>query len=224
MFGVLLIVVGTSAGRRGSVNSVKGLAGDCACEVVAGLYHVWQVAPAVGCRVPGDGAGANGEVDVAPGKYPPTVVSSRSGRRAASRQVGNCSPGVRVRIVAPGIARRSIAAARVNVVVERGGHEGMVGKRVVCSHGARICGNIVYLDVKIGADSAAGDAIDLSVQVSTGMEVGRNGIGWQARVVGVADRVVPPKRGCRVEGLVHAAKQVDIGAVGCTAEPAPRLW
>src|SRR5262249_47207188 len=156
-------------------------------------------APRVRSRVPGDRTGANGEVDVASCKYPPAVVSAGGSSGAARRQIGNCSPGVRIRIVAPGIARRGIAAAGVNIVTEGDCHEGVVGKRVVCSHRPGICRNVEYLDVKIGADSATSDAIDLAVEISTGMEVGRNGIGWQARVVGVADRVVPPKRGRRVE-------------------------
>ena len=99
----------------------------------------------------------------------------------------------------------------------------MVGERVVRSHRPRICGNVVNLDVKIGTDSAARNAIDLAVEVSTGMKVSRDGIGWQANVVGIADRVVPPKCGCGVEVLVFATKQIDIGAVGCTAEPTTRL-
>ena len=99
----------------------------------------------------------------------------------------------------------------------------MVGEGVVRCHRPRICGNVVNLDVKIGTDSAARNAIDLAVEVSTGMEVSRDGIGWQARVVGIADRVVPPKCGCSVEVLVFATKQIDIGAVGCTAEPSTRF-
>src|SRR5438046_8608968 len=99
----------------------------------------------------------------------------------------------------------------------------MVGEGVVRCHRPRICGNVVNLDVKIGTDSAARNAIDLAVEVSTGMEVCRDGIGWQASVIGIADRVVPPKCGCGVEVLVFATKQIDIGAVGCTAEPSTRL-
>src|SRR5947208_11047044 len=99
----------------------------------------------------------------------------------------------------------------------------MVGEGVVRCHRPRTCGNVVNLDVKIGADSAARNAIDRAVEVSTGMEVCRDGIGWQASVIGVADRVVPPRCGCGVEVLVFATKQIDIGAVGCTAEPTTRL-
>src|SRR5436190_1569029 len=99
----------------------------------------------------------------------------------------------------------------------------MVGEEVVRCHRPRICGNVVNLDVKIGTDSAARNAIDLAVEVSTGMEVCKDGIGWQANVIGVADRVVPPKCSCGVEILVFATKQIDIGAVGCTAEPTTRL-
>lgn len=77
--------------------------------------------------------------------------------------------------------------------------------------------------MEIGAHSAACDAVDFAVEVGGGVEVGRNSIGWQARVVSVADRVVAPKRGRRREDLVHAAKQVNIGAVACGAEPATRF-
>src|SRR6202035_5383511 len=42
-------------------------------------------------------------------------------------------------------------------------------------------------------------------------------------VIGIGDWVVAPKCGCRVEVLVHATKQIDIGAVACAAEPATRL-
>ena len=76
--------------------------------------------------------------------------------------------------------------------------------------------------MKIGADRAPGDAVDFAIEVSTGMEVSRDGIRRQARVIGVADRVIAPERRRRVEILVHPAKQVDIGAVACSAEPATR--
>ena len=66
------------------------------------------------------------------------------------------------------------------------------------------------------------DAVDFAVEVGGGVEVGGDGIRGQARVIGIAGRVVAPKRGRRVEVLVHAAKQVDIGAVACGAEPATR--
>ena len=99
----------------------------------------------------------------------------------------------------------------------------MVGKWVVCSHRPGICGNIVNLDVKIGADSAAGDAVDFAVEIDRGVEIGGNGIRRQARVIGVADRVVAPKRGSRGEVLVHAAEQVDVRPIACSTEPATRL-
>ena len=76
--------------------------------------------------------------------------------------------------------------------------------------------------MKISADSAPCNAIDLSVDVRRCMEVGRDGIRRQACVIGIADRVVAPKRGRGVEVLVHAAKQIDIGSIGCAAEPASR--
>jgi hypothetical protein len=100
----------------------------------------------------------------------------------------------------------------------------MVGKWVVCSHGPGVCGNVVNLHVKIGADSGPCDAVDFAVEVRRGVEVGGDGIRWQARVVGVGDRVIAPKRGRRIEVLVHAAKQVDIRAVAYGAEPSTRRW
>ena len=95
----------------------------------------------------------------------------------------------------------------------------MVGKRVVCSHRPRICGNIVNLDVIIGADSGARDPVDFPIEVGRGVEVGGDGIRGQARVIGIADRVVAPKRGSRIEVLVLAAKQVDVGAVADRGQP-----
>ena len=187
------------------------------------MHHACQIAPSVRSRVPGNRAGADGEVDVAACKQPSAVVGSGGGSGAARRQISDCGPSVRGRIVAPGLVRGGIAAARVNIVTERGCHQAVIGKRVVCSHRPAICRNVVNLDVKIGANSATGDAVDFAVEISRGMKVGGNSIGWQARVVGVADRIVPPKRGRRVEVLIHAAEQVDIGAVGCAAEPAARL-
>ena len=99
----------------------------------------------------------------------------------------------------------------------------MVGEWIVCSHGPAIRGNGVNFDVKIAADGGACDAVDFSVEIGSGVEVSRNGIRGKARVVGIADRVVPPKRRGRIEVLVHATKQIDIGAVACAAEPATRL-
>jgi len=96
----------------------------------------------------------------------------------------------------------------------------MIGKRVICSHGPGICSNVVNLDVKIGADSSAGNAIDLAVEIRTGMEVGGDGIRGQARVIGVGGRVVAPKGGSGVEVLVYPTKQIDIGTVARSAEPA----
>ncbi len=188
------------------------------------MNHVWQVAPGVRSRVPGDRAGADGEVDVASGKYPPAVVSSGRGSRATRRQVGDCSvvPGVGAWIVAVSLVWKRVAARAINVVAQGHCHEAVICNRVVRSHRPRVCGNVVNLDMKIGADCAARDAIDFAVEISAGMEVGRDSIGWQARVVRIADRIVTPKGGCGVKVLVHAAKQVDIGAVGCAAEPATR--
>jgi len=186
------------------------------------LCHVWQVAPCIRSRVPRDYAGADGEIDVASSKYPPAVVSAGGGSRTARRQICDRGPSVRTWIVAPGLVGGGVAAAGVNVVIEGDCHQSMVSERIVCSHRPSICGNIVNLDVEIGADSRARDAIDLAVEVSRSMEVSGDRIGWQARVVCIADRVVPPERGRRVEVLVHAAKQIDISAVGCAAEPASR--
>jgi len=98
----------------------------------------------------------------------------------------------------------------------------MVSKRVVCSHRPAICGDGVHLDVKIGADRGACDAVDFAVEVGGGVEVGGDSIRRQVRVIGIADWVVAPKRGRCREVLVHAAKQIDIGAVGCAAEPTTR--
>ena len=82
----------------------------------------------------------------------------------------------------------------------------MVGKWIICSHGPGICGNIVNLDVKIRADSPACDAIDFPVEVGRGVEVGGDTIRRQARVIGIADRVVAPKRSGRREVLVYATE------------------
>ena len=74
--------------------------------------------------------------------------------------------------------------------------------------------------MKIGADCAACNAIDFTVKINRGVEVGRDSIRWQACVISIADRVVAPKRARRSEVLVHAAEQVDVCAVACGAEPA----
>src|SRR5690348_17981799 len=99
----------------------------------------------------------------------------------------------------------------------------MVCKWVVCCHGPGTRGNVVNLDVKIGADSTASNTINLTVKASGGVEVSRNSVRRQARVIGIANRVVAPKRSCGIEVLVHATKQIDISAVACSAEPASRL-
>ena len=95
----------------------------------------------------------------------------------------------------------------------------MVGKRVIGSHGPGICGNIIDLDVKIGADSAACDPVDFAVEVSRGMEVGRDSIRRQARVVGIGGRVITPKRGRGVKVLVNPAQQIDICAITDRGQP-----
>jgi hypothetical protein len=76
--------------------------------------------------------------------------------------------------------------------------------------------------MKIRADSATCDPIDFAVEVGGGVEVRGDGIRRQARVIGVADRVVAPQRGRRREVFVRAAEQIDVGAVACGAEPATR--
>ena len=76
--------------------------------------------------------------------------------------------------------------------------------------------------MKIGANGAACDAVDFPVQIGSGVEVGGDGVGRQARVIGVAYRVVTPKCGSRSEVLVYAPKEVDVGAVACSAKPATR--
>ena len=98
----------------------------------------------------------------------------------------------------------------------------MVSKRIIRSHGPAICANIVNLDVEICAGGASGNAIDFPVEVGSGVEVGWDGIRGKTRVIGIAARVVTPKRGRCREVLVHAAKEVDIGAVAGGAEPATR--
>src|SRR4029077_136781 len=74
--------------------------------------------------------------------------------------------------------------------------------------------------MKIGADSAACNAVDFAVEVGRRVKVSGDGVRGQACVVSIACRVVTPKRGRRREVLVHTAQQVDVGAVGCGAEPA----
>jgi len=76
--------------------------------------------------------------------------------------------------------------------------------------------------VEICANGASRNAINLAVEVRSGVEVGGDGIRWQASIIRIANRVVAPKRGRCIEVLVHAAQQVDISAVTCGAEPATR--
>lgn len=189
------------------------------------MDHVWQVSPSVCTGIPGDRTRADGEVDVASCKDPSAIIDTRRGSRASPRQIGDCSviPGIAGWIVTIGLVRRSVAAARVNVARQSSCHQAMVGKRVVCSHGPGICGDIVNLDVKVSADSSAGDAVNFAVKVSRGVKVGGDGVGWQARVISVIDRIVAPKRRRGREVLVHAAKQIDVSAVACGAEPTSRL-
>jgi hypothetical protein len=105
-------------------------------EIVARLYHIWEVSPRVGSGVPGDCTVANGEIDVAACKDPSAVVGSRGSSGAARRQIGDRTvvPGVGAWIVAPGLVRSGVATARVNVAAQGHGHESMVGKWVVCGH------------------------------------------------------------------------------------------
>ena len=220
--GVLLVVIGGIARPEVAGDGVEGLARGRPFEVIARLYHTRQVIPGVCSGVPGDHAIAGREVDVASCEHPPAVVNTGGGRRAARRQIGNCCPGVGAWIVAPSVGRRGIATARVNIAAKGSRHQVMVGKWVVRSHGPAICGNIVNLDMIICADSRTCDAVDFAVEVGRAVEVGGNAIRGQACVICIADRVVAPKRGRRREVLVHAAKQVDIGAVACGAEPATR--
>ena len=63
------------------------------------------------------------------------------------------------------------------------------------------------------ASLATCDAVNFAVKVRSGVEVGGNSIIGQVRVIGIADWVVAPKRGRRREVLVHAAKNVNVGAV-----------
>ena len=204
----MLVVIGRIAGPKVTGDGVKRLPRCRPLEVVAGLYHIWQVAPSVGSRVPGDHAVAGGEVDIASCKYPPAVISSGGGRRAARRQIGDCSiiPGVGARIVAIGFVRRSVPTASINIVAQSNRHQVMVGKWVVCGHRPAICGNIVNLNVKIGADSCTCNAIDFAVEVRRGVEVGGDGVRGQAGIIRIADGIVAPKRSRCIEVLVYAAK------------------
>jgi hypothetical protein len=60
----LLVVIGRIAGAKVTGDGVEGLACGRPFEVIAGLYHIWQVIPGVGSGVKGDHAVAGGEVDV----------------------------------------------------------------------------------------------------------------------------------------------------------------
>ena len=104
------------------------------------MYHVLQVAPSVRSWVPGNRAGADGEVDVAACKYPPTVVSARRGSGAARRQIGDCSiiPRIGIGIVAISLVRKGVATGAVNVAAQGHCHEAVISDRVVRSHGPRI--------------------------------------------------------------------------------------
>ena len=95
----------------------------------------------------------------------------------------------------------------------------MVGKRVVCSHRPGIRGDRVHLNVKIGADRAACDAVDFAIQVNRSMEISRDSIRRKASVIGITDWIVAPKRGSGVEVLVHAAKQVNVRAITDRGQP-----
>lgn len=174
----MLVVIGWSAWRRVAGDSVERLARGCACEIIAGLNHVGKVTPRVGSRVPGDRAGAHGKVDVAACEQPSAVVRSGGSSRAPRWQIGDCGivPGIGAWIVAPGFVRGSVAAARVNIVTQSHCHEAVVGKWVVCCHRPGIRGDSVHLDVKIGADGPACDAVDLAVKVHRRVEVRGNGV------------------------------------------------
>ena len=148
------------------------MAAGCACKVIAGLYHVWQVTPSVGGRIPGDHAVTDREVDVATSEYPSAVVNTGGGRGAARREIGDRAPSVGVWIVAPCYVRGSVAATCIDIVTQSSCHQGVVGKWIIGSHGPAVSGNIVNLHVKIGTDSSTCDAIDFAVQVRGGMEVG----------------------------------------------------
>src|SRR5262245_37010774 len=71
-------------------------------------------------------------------------------------------------------------------------------------------------------DSGGCDTVDFSAEIGGGVEVRGNGVRRQTRVISIAGRIVAPKGRCGVEVLVHSAKQIDIRAVGCAAEPATR--
>src|SRR5205814_7868836 len=113
---------------------------------------------------------------------------------------------IRARIVAISFVGGGVATASINIAAKGGCHQTMVGKRVVPSHRPGIGRNIINLDVKIGADGSACDAVDLAVKISRGMEVRGNGVRRQTRVIGIADRVVAPKRGRGSEVLVYATQ------------------
>ena len=111
------------------------------------------------------------------------------------------------------IPRNSLLGIAATAVIRDG---------VIRSHRPRVCGDVVNLYMKIGADRAARDPVALAVEVSGCVEIGRDSIRRQVGVISVADRVVAPEC-CRcVKVLIHAAKQIDIGAVACGTKPATR--
>src|SRR5438094_5511712 len=223
--GVLLVVVGRNTGGGVAGDGVKRLANGCARKGIARLYHVWQVIPGIGSGGPGDRTVAGSEADLATRKYPSTIVNTRGGSRARRRQIGDCGivPAVGVWIVAVSLNNAPIATARVNITAQGHRHQAMDGTWIISGHGPAVCSNIVNLDVKIRAHAASCDAVDFAVEVRCGVKVGSNGIRGQARVIGIADRIVAPKRGSRKTVFVQAAKQVDISAVACGAAPVARF-
>ena len=82
------------------------------------MYHVWQVAPAIGDRVPGNRAGADCEVDIASGKYPPAIVGTGRGSGATRRQIGDSGviPRIGIGIVAISLVRKRVAAGAIDVI------------------------------------------------------------------------------------------------------------
>ena len=96
----------------------------------------------------------------------------------------------------------------------------MVGNRVVCSHGPGVRGDVVHLYVPVGTHNAPpSDAVNLTVEIDRGMPVGGDSIRRQAGVIGIADRVVAPKRGGGIGVLIIAAKQVNVRAITDRGQP-----
>jgi hypothetical protein len=48
-----LVVIGRMAGAKVAGDDVEGLARSCAFEVIAGVYHIREIIPCVGGRIPG---------------------------------------------------------------------------------------------------------------------------------------------------------------------------